>query len=410
MSQSALEDLVDACRVKPGSAALLRALLAEAEGSDAPWVAAEHLSDADPTPFDAALRREVAAFLRAADRSAAADAWDPRVRRAEGHGRPGEGPAEVVSLNARRAEASALPPDTAVPPTVADGPGRERITFADVGGLADVKSQIRRKIITPFEKPGLFERFKRRAGGGVLMYGPPGCGKTMLARATAGEAGAAFIPIEIPDVIDMWIGESEKKLAAAFHEARSRKPAVLFFDELEALAAKRQYGPNDHKASMVSTFLSAFDGVGSNNEGVLVLAATNVPWAIDSAFRRPGRFDRVLFVPPPDRIARKEILAGLLKGRPLAPDVDPDRLSQATSGFSGADLRNLVETGVDLAIDDSRSDSDIEPVARRHLEAALKEVKPTTLEWLSTARNYAKYANEGGAYDEVLAFLDKHGR
>jgi SpoVK/Ycf46/Vps4 family AAA+-type ATPase len=279
-----------------------------------------------------------------------------------------------------------------------------------VGGLDAVKSQIRRRIITPFEKPGLFERFKRRAGGGVLLYGPPGCGKTMLARATAGEAGAAFIPIEIPDIIDMWVGESEKKLAAVFAEARSKKPAVLFFDELEALAAKRQYGPNDHKASLVSTFLSAFDGVSSVNEGVLVLAATNVPWAIDSAFRRPGRFDRVLFVPPPDKAARREILAGLLAGRPTAADIDPDKLAQSTSGFSGADLRNLVETAVDLAIDESLSDQSVEPIARRHLEAALAEVKPTTLEWLSTARNYAKYANEGGAYDEVTAFLDKHGR
>jgi SpoVK/Ycf46/Vps4 family AAA+-type ATPase len=307
----------------------------------------------------------------------------------------------VVDLATRRVQ-SAAPPQAppALPP----------LRFDDVGGLDEVKAQVRRKIIAPLEKPGLFEKFRRKSGGGVLMYGPPGCGKTLLARATAGEAGATFTAVQITDILDMYIGESERRLAEAFAEARERRPSVLFFDELEALAARRHYGAQDHKASMVSTFLNEFDGANASNEGVLVLAATNVPWAIDSAFRRPGRFDRVLFVPPPDRPARLAILKGLLRDRPVAPGLKLESLAEGTTGYSGADLRNLVETAVDLAIEESSAGDLIQPVSRRHLDAARAEVRPTTAEWLSTARNYVRYGNEGGIYDDVARFLDQHAQ
>jgi SpoVK/Ycf46/Vps4 family AAA+-type ATPase len=147
-----------------------------------------------------------------------------------------------------------------------------------------------------------------------------------------------------------------------------------------------------------------------NNTGVLILAASNVPWAIDPAFRRPGRFDRVLFVPPPDKIARASILRILLAGRPTAGDLDTEALAARTSGFSGADLENLVDTAADRAIAASLQDNSEIPIDRHHLLGALAEVKPTTIEWLTTARNYARYANEGGQYDEVLEFLRKHGK
>ena len=161
---------------------------------------------------------------------------------------------------------------------------------------------------------------------------------------------------------------------------------------------------------MVSTFLSEFDGLAAGSDTLLVVAATNVPWMIDTAFRRPGRFDRVLFVPPPDREARLYILRRLLLDQPAAPGLDMERYAAATSGYSGADLLNLVETAIDLAIDDSLAGDAATPLARKHFDAALAEVKPTTAEWLATARNYAKYANEGGQYDEVLTFLGKHAR
>jgi SpoVK/Ycf46/Vps4 family AAA+-type ATPase len=289
-------------------------------------------------------------------------------------------------------------------------PARGKVTFKDVGGLSAVKKTIHRKIILPFQKPSLFQRFKKRAGGGILFYGPPGCGKTLLARATAGEVDAAFYSVSIADVLDMYIGESERKLHAIFDKARRDAPAVLFFDEIEALGGKRQYAREGTSAKIVSQFLAEMDGFAQNNHGVLVLGATNVPWAVDPAFRRPGRFDRVVFIPPPDQEARASILELLLAERPTAGDIDVRTLAERTSGFSGADLRELVETGVDEAIEESLDASETVPLKMEHLKAALQERKATTVEWLTTARNYARYSNESGQYDEVLEFLEKHGK
>ena len=289
-------------------------------------------------------------------------------------------------------------------------PEQERITFANVGGLEAIKKQISKRIILPFKKPSLFQRFKKRVGGGILLYGPPGCGKTLLARATAGECDARFFSVAISDVLDMYIGESERKLHALFDKARSSAPAVLFFDELEALAGKRQYSREGTASKLVSQFLSEMDGFTQNNQGVLILGATNVPWAVDAAFRRPGRFDRVLFVPPPDREARASILEQLFDGRPTEGRIDAAGVAQKTSGFSGADLTALVEAASDVAIEASLEAGHEMPITEAHVKAALAEIKPTTLEWLTTARNYARYANEAGQYDEVLDFLSRHSK
>jgi SpoVK/Ycf46/Vps4 family AAA+-type ATPase len=207
----------------------------------------------------------------------------------------------------------------------------------------------------------------------------------------------------------MYVGQSEKRLAAVFENARASKPAVVFFDEIEALAARRRFGHADHGASLVSTFLNEFDGVNASNEGMLILAATNVPWAIDTAFRRPGRFDRVIFIPPPDKEARLAILEMAMKDRPQ-DNVKLQPIAEATSGFSGADLVGLIEEACDFAIEESLDSGEIAPIRQKHLTEATKTRKPTTLEWLSQARNYAKYSNEGGLYDDVTAFLDKHGK
>ncbi|MEM7352081.1 MAG: ATP-binding protein [Acidobacteriota bacterium] len=289
-------------------------------------------------------------------------------------------------------------------------PQEESVDFSDVGGLDEIKRQIHKRIILPFQKPSLFERFKKRVGGGILLYGPPGCGKTLLARATAGECEATFLNVAIADVLDMYIGESERKLQAIFEKARASTPAVLFFDEIEALGGKRQYTREATSSKLVSQFLSEMDGFSRNNSGVLILAATNVPWAVDSAFRRPGRFDRLLFVPPPDRPAREAILEIRLADRPQEEAIDLAHFAKRTSGFSGADLDHLVETASDEAIEASIDSGEEVPIRAAHLRTALKAVKPTTLEWLTTARNYARYANEAGQYDDVLDFLKKHGR
>jgi transitional endoplasmic reticulum ATPase len=289
-------------------------------------------------------------------------------------------------------------------------PKQAEVKFADVGGLEDVKRQIEKKIILPFRKPGLFQKFRKRVGGGILLYGPPGCGKTLLARATAGECGARFFNVAISDVLDMYIGESEQKLHSLFEKARQNAPSVMFFDEIEALGGKRQYTRESTSSKLVSQFLSEMDGYTQQNHGVLILGATNVPWAVDPAFRRPGRFDRVIFVPPPDVESRRSILRGLLKHRPAEDHLDIDRMADQTSGFSGADLQQIIESAADEAIEASIADEREVPISMAHLNTALRETHATTLEWLTTARNYARYANEGGQYDDVLDFLKRHGK
>ncbi|MGE0868319.1 MAG: 26S protease regulatory subunit [Kofleriaceae bacterium] len=337
---------------------------------------------ANPTLEDRDLRAQLAATVRV-------------------HDSAGDGPRLRVMSN-DETDASEL--DRLIKPT------QPVVTFADVGGLDEIKAQVEKRIILPFQKPALFARFKKKAGGGILMYGPPGCGKTLLARATAGQCKAAFLNVAIDDVLDMWIGESERKLHALFDKARSSVPSVMFFDELEALAGKRQYTRDGTASKLVSQFLSEMDGFVKNNAGVLILAATNVPWAIDPAFRRPGRFDRVLFVPPPDRVARAGILKLLLAGRPTDDTIDIEAVAARTSQFSGADLESVIDTAADRAIADSLTSNAEVPISQPHLLGALTEVKPTTIEWLTTARNYARYSNEGGQYDDVLEFLKRYGK
>ncbi len=284
------------------------------------------------------------------------------------------------------------------------------ITFSDIGGLDEVKNQIKRRIILPFKKPSLFQKFRKKAGGGMLLYGPPGCGKTMLAKATAGECDATFFPIAISDVLDMYIGESEKRLRAIFETARQNSPSVIFFDELEAIAATRKHDNHASAANLVSQFLSEMDGFSNNNEAVLIIGATNVPWSIDPAFRRPGRFDRVQFIPPPDQIARIKILNMLISERPCTDDINVEIIAKKTQGFSGADLANLMEIACDLAIDESLDKGVEVDIDEEIIMNALYELQPTTAEWLSTASNYARYANDSGQYNDILKFIDKYGR
>ncbi|MEM7013876.1 MAG: AAA family ATPase, partial [Verrucomicrobiota bacterium] len=199
------------------------------------------------------------------------------------------------------------------------------IGFDDVGGMENVKKEVRMKILLPLQNRELFEAYGKKAGGGVLLYGPPGCGKTLISKATAGEIEANFFSIGLHQVLEMFTGESEKKLHEIFELARSTKPAVLFFDEIDALAADRRDLRGSHARTLINQFLAEMDGSVSDNDDLLVLGATNAPWHLDSAFLRPGRFDRLIFVPPPDEGARAEILKVMAKDKPIA-DLDIEGL------------------------------------------------------------------------------------
>ncbi len=281
---------------------------------------------------------------------------------------------------------------------------KPNLKFEDVGGMDQVKKEIALKIIQPIKNPDLYKAFGKKSGGGILLYGPPGCGKTYLAKATAGEIDAKFINIGLHDILDMWMGNSEKNLHEMFVQARENAPCVLFIDEVDAIGAKRSDMKGSGVRHIINQFLAEMDGVEHNNEGVLVLAATNAPWAVDSAFRRPGRFDRVIFVAPPELDGRAAILAQHLKDKPTET-IDIAAIAAITSGFSGADLKAIVELATDYKLEDSLLKGSIVPITTTDLLKAAKQHKATTAEWFETAKNYAVYANKSGLYDDVLNYL-----
>lgn len=276
--------------------------------------------------------------------------------------------------------------------------------FADVGGMQRIKEEISLKIIQPLKNPDLYKAFGKKIGGGILLYGPPGCGKTFIAKATAGEIDAKFINIGLHDILDMWVGNSEKNLHEMFELARKNAPCVLFFDEVDAMGASRADLKQSAMRHVINQFLSELDGVDSNNDGVLILAATNAPWSIDPAFRRPGRFDRIIFVEPPDAGAREEILTSILAGKPVG-DIDAKKVASVTENYSGADLKAVVDLATEAKLQESMKKGSIQPITTKDLLAAAKQHKPTTLEWFASARNYALYANESGLYDDILKHL-----
>jgi SpoVK/Ycf46/Vps4 family AAA+-type ATPase len=281
---------------------------------------------------------------------------------------------------------------------------RPKVDFRDVGGMEALKEEIRLKIIYPLSHAELYRAYGKPIGGGILLYGPPGCGKTHLARATAGEVKAGFIAVGINDVLDMWIGTSERNLHELFERARDNKPCVLFFDEVDALGASRSDMRTSGGRHLINQFLAELDGVESSNEGVLILAATNAPWHLDSAFRRPGRFDRILFVPPPDLPGRAAILRILCKGKPVDA-LDYDYLAKKAEHFSGADLKAVLDAAVEQKLREAMKAGLPKPLTTKDLMAAAAAIRPTTREWFATARNYALYSNQGGLYDDILKYL-----
>ena len=281
---------------------------------------------------------------------------------------------------------------------------RPDVVLADVGGMEDVQGRLNTAFLAPLRNPEMMKAYGKSLRGGLLLFGPPGCGKTFVARATAGELGARFLTVGLSDVLDMWLGESERKLHEIFETARRSRPCVLFFDEIDALGQKRSHLRHHAGRNVVNQLLAELDSVGADNSGVFVLAATNHPWDVDTALRRPGRFDRMLLVLPPDKAAREAILRYHMRDRPAA-GVDYALLATKTNLFSGADLAHLCESATDLALEDSISAGSIRPVGMSDFTRALKEVRPSTRPWFDTARNYAMFANEGGLYDDLLTFM-----
>lgn len=279
------------------------------------------------------------------------------------------------------------------------------VDFSDVGGLDELKETIRMRIIRPFSDPGLFSRFKKKIGGGLLLYGPPGCGKTFIAKATAGECSAKFIPAHITDILDPYIGVSEQNVKDIFSNARSKKPCILFFDEIDTVGFNRAKMTSEHLRPVIDQLLSEIEGIDSSTDRMLILGATNMPWDVDPAFKRPGRFDKTIFVPPPDAKAREAIFRLKIEGRPYE-NIDFAALAKCTELFSGADIDNVVETASEHVIAEIIRTGVERPIGMRDMADAVSGTKPSTVEWLRTIKNYVKYANQSAVYDDVEKYLN----
>ncbi|WP_216917532.1 ATP-binding protein [Nocardia noduli] len=309
--------------------------------------------------------------------------------------------------------------DIVAPAFVDQGPGeyaadgdaglfeKSRVTLAEVGGMDEVKRQLDLTLLGPLRNPELAKAFGTSARGGLLLYGPPGCGKTFIASAIAGELGANFYPIEIADILDIYIGASERNLHNVFEVARRNAPCVLFLDEIDALGHKRsQMSGSATMRTVVNQLLNEMDSVGNVNDGVYVLGATNHPWDVDVALRRPGRFDRMILVALPDPAARRSILHYHLRDRPVA-GIDLGAIVQLTEGFSGADLAHVCTSATQLAMAESIKSGEVRPVTMADMHSALSGIKPSAGAWFESARNVVEFANGDGSYDDLAMYMKR---
>lgn len=268
--------------------------------------------------------------------------------------------------------AAVAPPDTE----------RPRVTLDDVGGQEGVKARLDAALLAPLRSA--------EARGGLLLYGPPGCGKTFIARAVAGELAANFLALPLQDTLSTWLGEAERRVHDAFAAAHRAAPCVLLLDDLDAVHPR-----------VIDQLLAELD---ADHAGVFVLAATDHPWDVDPALRRPGRLDHAVLVVPPDPLARETIFRKALDGRPVR-GVDPVELARRTDGCSGADIVHIVESAAALALQESVRTGAMHPITQPQLERAAAQTAPSTRAWFGLARSHARYANTGGQFDDLLAYL-----
>lgn len=402
--QGAIVELGEALRLDPGSARareLMLSALGGGTGTAAPPGEKHPIPAPIPAPAPAPAPKTDPAFDWSAAEAELGDiAPPPRFTSAA---KPAAGTAAGSAAGPVAADDAGEDPH-GVPAHEVERPA---LTLADVGGLAEVKERLQVSFLAPMRNPELRKIYGKSLRGGLLLYGPPGCGKTFIARAVAGEIGASFVSVGISEVLELWFGASEKNLSELFELARRQAPCVLFFDELDALGQRRSQTRSSMMRTVVNQFLTELDSVGADNEGVFVLGATNAPWDVDPALRRPGRFDRTVLVLPPDAPARADILRYHLRERPIA-GIDLDSLVERTEGFSGADIAYLCESATENALIDAVRSGEVRLMGMPDFDAALKDVRPSTGPWFDAARSVALFANEGGAYDDLAAFFKNH--
>lgn len=255
------------------------------------------------------------------------------------------------------------------------------IGWADIGGIEKAKESIKEATVWPLRRPDLFKG-ARKPWHGILLFGPPGCGKTLLAKAVSNKAEASFFNVDSATILSKWFGKSEKLTKKLFTEARNRAPSIIYLDEVESIAGKRKTTQHEAMNRVKTVFLSQMDGINSSNERIIVIGSTNLPEEIDMAFRR--RFEKRIFVPPPNQEARKEILKIHLRDTEITSDVDLDEIARKTEGFSGHDLELLVREAAMNPIRElaskkllSKEDVKVRKVNMKDFRAAIKKRKPS---------------------------------
>ncbi len=248
-----------------------------------------------------------------------------------------------------------------------------KVRWSDIGDLEEAKQQLREMVEWPLKYPHAFERLGIEPPRGILLYGPPGTGKTLLAKAVANESGANFISVKGPELLSKWFGESEQKIRELFRRARQVAPCIIFFDEIDAMAPRRGLGMHEATERIVSQLLTEMSGI-EETKGVVVIAATNRPDLLDPALLRPGRLDKLIYVPPPDENGRYEIFKIHTRNMPLAKDVDLKELARRTEGYTGADIEAVCK---EAALNALREDINAKEVKMKHFEEALKKIGPS---------------------------------
>ncbi|WP_406657025.1 AAA family ATPase [Methanolobus sp. ZRKC2] len=275
------------------------------------------------------------------------------------------------------------------------------IGFSDIGGLEDVKEEIRKAIIYPFTHKDLYQMYGQKAGEGILLYGPPGCGKTMMAKAAAKECSADFISVKTSSIVSKWVGASEKNIKQIFDTARQGEKSIIFFDEIDSVAVRRSES-EDYAKRVVNEMLAQMDGVDTAGDDLLVLAATNEPWSIDPALRRPGRFSKMVFIPEPDFEARVAIFNIQLKNRPLDDDVDLRVLAEMTESYSGADISSICKEAADIPLGEALKGRNARKIGMQDFAIAVGKRKPSITSWYIGARKAIQKTGEEEVFSEII--------
>ncbi|MEM2138513.1 MAG: AAA family ATPase, partial [Candidatus Anstonellaceae archaeon] len=265
---------------------------------------------------------------------------------------------------------------------------KPNMKFDQVAGMTKMKTEINEAIVYPLLKPDLARTYGKLAGGGILLYGPPGCGKTFIMKAAAGECNSNFINAKISDIVDMYVGNTEKNLHNIFETARKNSPCIIFFDEVEAMGGRREEmtQSTQYMKMAVNQMLFEMDGVESNNANVLVVGATNAPWDVDPALRRSGRFGKAIFIPEPDFKSRVEILKLHVKKVPAAKGIHYHRIALATNGYASADLKAIVEEAAAIPWREAFNSGKQRAVTTADFIAAVKKKKSSLPPWYEQAK------------------------